>query len=327
VNSREPGRRRYPPLVVWFALGVFAVVVVATAGLGLLAWQEAGQLRALQAGLVELHAEHKAVQDQLLAMQDSVAAMEDRLASLEASDPAQQLARLEAALEAASDADQLNDLEDSLSGVQRTVSGFQSTLDSLSARMHALEGENNLPPEVRLSVGRQRQNHNLSCESSAVSMAANYHGLDLTEADVLAALPLDDNPHLGFRGDVDGPTGGIEDYGVYAGPVLEVLSDQGLRAWATEGGLAGIQAALARGNPVIAWVTYDCQPSTPVTVAIRDQEVTLVPWQHVVVVTGYNHEGVWANDPLDGKEDFYANADFERAMGYFGDMAIEVAAP
>jgi hypothetical protein len=47
----------------------------------------------------------------------------------------------------------------------------------------------------------------------------------------------------------------------------------------------------------------------------------------VVVVTGYEADGVWANDPWDGKEDFYPTADFERAMGYFGEMAVEVASP
>jgi uncharacterized protein YvpB len=158
-------------------------------------------------------------------------------------------------------------------------------------------------------------------------MVAEYHGVSLSEDDVLAALPLDDNPHLGFRGNVDGPTGGLQDYGVYAGPILSILKSQGLSAWPVEGGLDGIRAAITRGNPVIAWVTYDCQPSTPSTEMIEGVAVTLVPWQHVVVVTGYNPEGVWANDPWDGQEDFYAIADFERALGYFGNMAIEVAAP
>jgi len=45
------------------------------------------------------------------------------------------------------------------------------------------------------------------------------------------------------------------------------------------------------------------------------------------VVSGYNDEGVWANDPWDAKTDFYAAADFQRALSYFGDMAIEVAGP
>jgi uncharacterized protein YvpB len=182
-----------------------------------------------------------------------------------------------------------------------------------------------LPPEVRLSVARQQQSHSLSCESSAASMVAHYLGVPLSEAEVLAALPFDDNPYLGFRGNVDGPTGGIQDYGVYAGPILEILNSRGLQAWPVEAGTDGIKAAVARGHPVIAWVTYDCLTSTPVDVTIGGQQVSLVPNQHVVVVTGYNAEGVWANDPWDGQEDFYFYSDFERAMSYFDDMAIEVS--
>ena len=158
-------------------------------------------------------------------------------------------------------------------------------------------------------------------------MAAQYHGSNLSEADVLAALPYNDNPNIGFRGNIDGPTGGIQDYGVYAGPILEVLNNHGLQAWPVRGGVAGIRAAVARGNPVIAWVTYDCLPSTPVETTINGETVALVPNQHVVVVTGYNADGVWANDPWDGQQDFYTVADLERAMAYFDDMAIEIAAP
>jgi uncharacterized protein YvpB len=114
---------------------------------------------------------------------------------------------------------------------------------------------------------------------------------------------------------------------VYAGPILSILNDQGLQAQLVQNGLPGIKVAVARGNPVIAWVTYNCLPSTPIEVNIDGQAVTLVPNQHVVVVTGYDTEGVWANDPWDGQRDFYPIADFVRAMGYFGDMAIEVGRP
>jgi uncharacterized protein YvpB len=158
-------------------------------------------------------------------------------------------------------------------------------------------------------------------------MVAGYHGFGVSETEVLAALPLNDNPNLGFRGNVDGPTGGTEDYGVYAQPIMAVLNSRGLQARRIAGGLEGIKAAIARSNPVIAWVTYNCLYSTPSTVTIDGAAVTLVPNQHVVVVTGYNADGVWANDPWDGKEDYYTNADFERAMGYFGNMALEVAGP
>ena len=106
-----------------------------------------------------------------------------------------------------------------------------------------------------------------------------------------------------------------------------MLREQGLDARAIEDGLAGIKGALARGNPVVAWITYNCQPGNPTTVTVDGQAVTLVAYQHAVVLTGYDDEGVWANDPWDGQEDFYANDDLERAMGYLGDMAIEVGPP
>jgi uncharacterized protein YvpB len=235
---------------------------------------------------------------------------------------------LQASLDAASNADELAALKTTLANVQATVSALQSSLDELEAKTESLEAQNRaieLPETVRLNVGQQRQSRNLSCESSAASMAAQYHGVDLSESQVIASLPLNDNPYLGFRGNVDGPTGGIQDYGVYAGPIMAVLNDWGLQATAIEGGVTGIQAALARGNPVIAWVPYDCLPSTPVETIINGETVSLVPNQHVVVITGYNAEGVWANDPWDGLEDFYTYAELDRGMSYFDDMAIEVS--
>jgi uncharacterized protein YvpB len=216
--------------------------------------------------------------------------------------------------------------------IQARLNVFQSALDDLATRIATPVPGNGeagaaQPSEVRLKVAPQRQSHNLSCESSAASMVAQYYDLNISEADVLASLPVNDNPHLGFRGNVDGPTGGIEDYGVYAEPIMNFLNSEGLRASSVTGGLDGIKLAVSRSHPVIAWVTYHCLPSTPVETTIGGQTVVLVPNQHVVVVTGYNTEGVWANDPWDGQEEFYPSADFERAMGYFGNMAVEIGTP
>lgn len=217
--------------------------------------------------------------------------------------------------------------------IQLELGVLQSTVDSLTDEIEESQAPASgqptyaEPDTVRLTVARQQQSHNLSCESSAASMAAQYHGVQLSEEEVLASLPLHSNPHLGFRGNVDGPIGGTTDYGVYADPILDVLNARGLQARVLAGGMDGIRAALVRGNPVMAWITYNCQPSTPTTVAIDGQEVTLVPNQHTVVVTGYNSEGLWANDPYDGQEDYYSIGDFARAMSYFGDMAIEIGKP
>lgn len=330
--SRETSRHRSSPIALWFMLGIVIAAILVSALLGLLAWRQKTQVQTLQAEVQALRKEYEAAQKQLLATQDTVTALENRLVSLEANDPAQQVAALQALAETNKDSQEIAELQTSLAGIQAKVDGFQTALDTLSARLDALaltgnKTEAGLPPEVRLAVTRQRQSHNLSCESSSASMVAQYLGINLNEAQVLAMLPLNANPHRGFRGNVDGPTGGIEDYGVYASPILDILNKQGLQARLVAGGLDGIKAAIAQGNPVIAWVTYDCLPSTPVERNIEGQTVTLVPYQHVVVVTGYNAQGVWANDPWDGQEDFYATTDFERAMSYFDDMAVVVAAP
>jgi uncharacterized protein YvpB/outer membrane murein-binding lipoprotein Lpp len=329
---RSRSGRRSPPAAIWIFACILVAAIVALAFLVQLTWQRTTQVQALQAEIQSLQSERQATHAQLVALQSTATAVESRLATLEANDPGQQLAALEAAIASTDDSQQLAALGVTLDEIQARVSTFQATLDGLASRIQALEptdGETQapLPPEMHLTVARQKQSHNLSCESSAASMVAQYHGVPLSEADVLNSLPSNANPNLGFRGNIDGPTGGIEDYGVYAGPILAILNARGLQAWRVQGGLDGIRSAIARGNPVIAWVTYKCTISTPTTMAIDGKEVTLVPYQHVVVVTGYDGGGVWANDPWDGQEDYYTNADLERAMGYFDDMAIEVAGP
>ncbi|HNS52029.1 MAG TPA: C39 family peptidase [Anaerolineae bacterium] len=325
---KENKRRRPLPAIIWIPLlGAIAILAVC-ALLALSLWERATQVEALEAQVASLQTERLSLESRLGLLQDSATAAEQRLAALEANDPAQQLAALQQAVDAANGTQQVDDLRAALASVQEQIDGFQTGLDNLAARLDGLPGSAVLlPSAARIEVAPQKQAHNLSCESSAASMAAQYHGVDLTEAVILASLPPNDNPHLGFRGNVDGPTGGIVDYGVYAGPVKAVLDARGLSALPVSGGLDGIRAAIARGNPVIAWVTYQLAAATPVVETIGGAQVTLVPNQHVVVVTGYDAGGVSANDPWTGQEAYYLNADFERAMGYFGDMALEVTLP
>jgi uncharacterized protein YvpB len=313
------------PLLSCLALGAATAILLAGAALATWAWLQGKQIQAIEREMETLQGRYEEIEGQARTL-------EERIAGLEAKDPTLQLADLQATVEAQGKREGTEEVQPDLAHLQGGLGSLEEELDVLEARLTALENEGvqpaeSLPDEVRLVVARQKQGHNLSCESSAASMAAQYHGLSLSEEQVLAALPQHDNPHLGFRGNVDGPPGGTTDYGVYAGPITDLLEGQGLQATLVEGKLAGIRAALARGNPVIAWITYECQASTPIIETIEGQVVSLVPYQHTVVVTGYNPQGIWAIDPWDGQQDFYAAADFERAMGYFGHMAIEVAAP
>lgn len=308
MSLRDPYRRRSSSPLRWLFLGL---LVAGSVGLGLLihaAWQRSVQSAAAdtqQAAIEALRGELEVINTHLAALDSRVLAIES------------------------------GDLSGRLAAAQSSIDGLKADVAGLARRMDAFalgstgsgSSDGTLPSEARLPVARQVQGHSLSCESSASSMAAQYLGVPLAEEEILTALPRNDNPHLGFRGNVDGPYGSTDDYGVYADPIMQVLNGRGLSATLIDGGLDGIKAAIARGNPVVAWISYNCSLQTPVVTTIGGQQVTLVPYQHAVVVTGYNDSGIWVNDPYDGQEHFYAMADFERALGYFGNMAIEVAAP
>ena len=188
--------------------------------------------------------------------------------------------------------------------------------------------ERSLPESTSLGVPLYRQSHTLSCEATAASMVAAFFGVSLSEEEAIAALPRHENPNLGFRGDIDGPPGGLDDYGVHAAPIQKLLIEHGLQADEIEGGLEGIRSALEAGHPVIAWVTYQLWENSPVNLELASGvTIKMVPYEHTVVVEGYTNEGLWALDPYAGERRLLLWADFERSWGYLDQMALEVTGP
>jgi hypothetical protein len=57
------------------------------------------------------------------------------------------------------------------------------------------------------------------------------------------------------------------------------------------------------------------------------QNVTLVPYEHAVLIVGYNREGLWIHDPYDGTRTFYSESEFWRSFGYLGNMALVIGPP
>jgi uncharacterized protein YvpB len=181
------------------------------------------------------------------------------------------------------------------------------------------------PLALVLNAPVYKQERSLSCESSSAAMAANFFGVQVSEAQILASLPLDENPSKGFRGNVDGPYGGLEDYGVYAEPIRKVLVDLGLTVETFQGGMEDIRAHLRHGRVIIAWITYDLGVQTPRQVALSDGEsVLMVPFEHALLVVGYNSTGFWVNDPYSGMAKLYAENEFARSFAYLENMALVV---
>ncbi len=179
---------------------------------------------------------------------------------------------------------------------------------------------------ILLPVPLFKQERNLSCESSAAAMAASYFGVPLPERQIVAELPLNANPHTGFRGNIDAWFGGLDEYGVYAEPIAKILTKHGLKAEVVYSlSHDTLRQAISHNKPVIAWITYQVAVRTPVVRDIGGAKVFLVPWEHAVVVNGYDTQGVYVNDPATGGTAYYSNEDFARANGYFDGMAIIVS--
>lgn len=183
-----------------------------------------------------------------------------------------------------------------------------------------------LPAHVDLRVRGKAQRRNLSCESRSAADLLAWYGVPGSEAQVLAALPLSDNPDLGFVGSVDGPTGQLppKGYGVHAGPIAAVLTRAGVPADARMGvTFDSLRRTLASGRPAIVWATSHLKPSEPVWLRDRaGRTFRAVAGEHTFLLTGYDAGRVLLVDSATGRERWVTRERFERAFDLLGRMAV-----
>ncbi|GAC1320802.1 MAG: hypothetical protein NVSMB22_05560 [Chloroflexota bacterium] len=169
-----------------------------------------------------------------------------------------------------------------------------------------------------------KQQHPLTCESAAASMATRG---TITESQIMAILPRHLNPNFGFRGNPDGVEGkkNLIDYGVYAAPIHRALTRFGYQSDViTYGTDAQIKSYIHRGWPVVVWMTYALKPAVPRLAAVDGVQFFLVPWEHAVLVVGYDAGTLLANDPWNAQLVRYRWSAFNRSWGLFGNMALAV---
>lgn len=140
------------------------------------------------------------------------------------------------------------------------------------------------------------QTYTLTCESRSAVDWARYFGVSIAELDFQAALPVSDNPEVGFVGYLDGAHGQIPpaSYGVHAPPVAALLREYGLTASAVKGySLEKLKKQIARGNPVIVWVVGNVWYGVPVEYTADDGSiVTVAHFEHTAIVIGYDEYGL-----------------------------------
>lgn len=163
------------------------------------------------------------------------------------------------------------------------------------------------PPEIpdsaaiAGSIWGEAQSLPLSCESRSAVDWAGYFGVYIKEMTFQNALPYSDNPNTGFVGSPSDERGRLPpfSYGVHADPVAALLREYGLAARSGTGlTFDDIRREIASGQPVIAWVVGNVwsKYQTHTYFASDGQAVTVVPYEHTVIVTGYTPDSVTVAD-------------------------------
>ncbi len=169
-----------------------------------------------------------------------------------------------------------------------------------------------------------RQVYSLGCEASAAVDWAGYFDVPIIEYTFQVSLPHSDNPDYGFVGDVNSEWGQIPPfaYGVYSGPVADLLVTYGLPAKSVKNySLDALKQKLSESKPAIVWVIDNMKWSEAVNYIDTEGRVSVVaPYEHVVIVTGYDSDSI--RYMSNGKFYDTPTAVFERSWNVLGNMAV-----
>jgi uncharacterized protein YvpB len=214
----------------------------------------------------------------------------------------------------------LNGIEDwsTLTVGQRLL--IPATPDGPSGAADDLRGRG---PTSSVWVPRYVQQRNLSCEYASVHIATSAFGWSIPEEVMIAQIPVTKNPHYGYRGNIDGWWGNYDDYGIYAAPLVPVLNEWGFAGEVnyTAGDPSWLIDHIDAGHPVITWLGY--WGDTGIVFTDEDR-YTVFAGMHVVVVYGYDDEGVYVSDPASGRYRFFDWGTFTWMWETIDGMALAV---
>ncbi|CAA9562985.1 MAG: Spore_germination_protein_YaaH [uncultured Thermomicrobiales bacterium] len=148
------------------------------------------------------------------------------------------------------------------------------------------------------------QQRNLSCEFAALTIATGAYGGWVDEWSFEASVGYDSNPHIGFRGDINGWWGNTWDYGVYPEALARALPDFGFSGEVLYGGSGTLTDRLDFGVPTLVWLGLWGDTGWYETDEFG-ATYKLVPGYHVMVAYGYDADGVYLSDPANGSYTFY----------------------
>lgn len=210
-------------------------------------------------------------------------------------------------------------------GLRAKLSLLLLMLISLAAPLSMQYGTARAQQDIVLIKGFPSvvQWYSLSCEYASAAAVTLYWGNLVSQSDFIREVPTHPNPHKGFRGNIHGAHGGTDDYGIYARPLVPVLERRGYQARAVFADADWLKTEINEGHPIVVWITAGRD-------AVRNgfyeyhegERFKLVPYEHAVVVYGYDGDGVYSMDVGSGGFFHTPWDSFLRRWGYFDNMAL-----
>ena len=180
-------------------------------------------------------------------------------------------------------------------------------------------------PVFAADIPSYMQAFSLSCEYAAAFAATAAFGAGVPESAFIDTIGQSENPHWGYRGNIDGAWGGTDDYGIYAEALVPTLNTYGFNADVFYGGdVDSLTTRLDAGMPVLTWLGYFGDTAWQQWDS-SGAGYQLAPGMHVVTVYGYDANGVYLMNPGDGEHEFATWDDFLAKWAVLDGMALAVA--
>jgi uncharacterized protein YvpB len=228
-------------------------------------------------------------------------------------------------------------------GTAATVEEFNRITGDLNQVAAAADGAINVAlstTHILSGVTFYYQDHPLSCEEAATSMALSHQGINLGQDQILADLGADrrpeyvdssgrvrwGNPYETFVGNVNGSESNFTGYGTYYPALVRVARAHGAKIIAY-GSMAAatIYARVIAGHPVVAFATWDWawHPRHDY-LSFDGQWIPFIgPAQasHVYTVVGVSPSSVLINDPIRGQY-WISKASFQAGYSDFNEAIV-----
>ncbi|MBO0993562.1 C39 family peptidase [Bacillus sp. SD088] len=199
--------------------------------------------------------------------------------------------------------------------------------------------EKDKPKKIQLDIPYTKQRPSLpsGCEATSLAMALNYFGISVTKEEIAhehiydntELIREEDNSIQMWGNPLQGYVGDPFSVGYTIFPnILKQQADQYVQSVDSTGAnLETLEYFVVQGKPVLVWVTIGYEtPNERFWQTKEGKEVYAPTPLHNVVLTGYDEEYVYVNDPEDyGEKDFkIAKEKFEYLYNLMGRKSLVI---